>query len=128
MKVPDTILKKELMVPPNIRNILEKALDVYGDVAELQIMLIKCPEKQVDEVMMASETIVDIDELLAALELNKELEGIPEIIDMIKTIRDNMYETMVTAKDYQKYLAELEQVIEHLIIILLYNAYKTPLE
>lgn len=128
MKIPDTILKKELMVPPNIRNILEKALDVYGDVAELQIMLLKCPEKQVDEVMMASETIVDIDELLTALELNKELEGIPEIIDMIKTIRDNMYETMVTAKDYQKYLAELEQAIEHLIIILLYNAYKTPLE
>lgn len=128
MQIPDTILKKELMVPPNIRNIVEKALDVYGDASELAIMLTKCPEKQVDEVMMASETIVDVDELIATLELNKELEGIPEILEMIKKTRNNMYETMITAKDYMKYLTELMDEIEHLLFILLYNAYKTPLE
>lgn len=128
MQIPDTILKKELMVPPNIRNIVEKALDVYGDASKLAIMMTKCPEKQVDEVMMASETIVDVDELIATLELNKELEGIPEILEMIKKTRNNMYETIITAKDYIKYVTELMDEIEHLLFILLYNAYKTPLE
>ena len=128
MKIPDTILKKELMIPLNIRNILEKALDVYRDAAELQIMLIKCPEKQVDEIIMASETIVDIDELIAVLELNKELEGISEILDEIKKTREKMYETMITAKDYINYIAKILNEIKHIILILLYNAYKTLLE
>ena len=128
MQIPDTILKKELMVPPNIRNIVEKILDVYGDASKLAIMITKCPEKQVDEVMMASETIVHVDELIATLELNKELEGIPEILEMIKKTRNNMYETIITAKDYIKYVTDLMDETKHLILILLYNAYKTPLE
>jgi len=50
------------------------------------------------------------------------------MIQILKDTRTKLFETMTTAKEDSEYLLELEEEIEHLIILLLYNAYKTPLE